>query len=74
MIAVLRGVLVEKRPNDAVVDAGGVGYEVHIQLRPTRNFPTRAAKSGCASTRTSVRIRWRCTVFSRRTKRICSRN
>lgn len=32
MIGQLRGRLVEKRPNQVVVDAGGVGYLVHIPL------------------------------------------
>lgn len=32
MIGHLRGTLVEKRPNVAVVDVGGVGYRVHIPL------------------------------------------
>jgi Holliday junction DNA helicase RuvA len=32
MIALLRGTLVEKRPGQLIVDAGGVGYDVHIPL------------------------------------------
>jgi holliday junction DNA helicase RuvA len=32
MIGLLRGALVEKRPGQVIVDAGGVGYEVHIPL------------------------------------------
>jgi len=32
MIALLRGVLLEKRPGQLVVDVGGVGYDVHIPL------------------------------------------
>ncbi len=39
MIAVLRGVLVEKHPNQAVVDAGGVGYEVHIPITTYTQLP-----------------------------------
>src|SRR5712691_7292463 len=39
MIAVLRGVLLEKHPNHAVVDAGGVGYELHIPITTYTQLP-----------------------------------
>ena len=39
MIAVLRGVLLEKHPNHAVVDAGGVGYELHIPITTYTRLP-----------------------------------
>ena len=32
MIAQLRGTLGDKRPNQVLVDVGGVGYLVHIPL------------------------------------------
>lgn len=32
MIAHLRGILLEKRPNQAIVEAGGVGYDVTIPI------------------------------------------
>ena len=32
MIAQLRGRLVDKRPNQVLIDVGGVGYQVHIPL------------------------------------------
>jgi Holliday junction DNA helicase RuvA len=32
MIALLRGTLIEKHPNQAVVDVGGVGYDVQIPV------------------------------------------
>ncbi len=32
MIGLLRGALLEKRPGQVIVDAGGVGYDVHIPL------------------------------------------
>jgi len=32
MIAQLRGTLADKRPNQVLVDVGGVGYQVHIPL------------------------------------------
>src|SRR5271166_6534995 len=32
MIALLRGVLLEKHPNQAIVEAGGVGYDVTIPV------------------------------------------
>jgi Holliday junction DNA helicase RuvA len=39
MIALLRGVLIEKHPNEAVVDAGGVGYELHIPITTYTQLP-----------------------------------
>lgn len=39
MIAVLRGMLVEKHPNQAVVDVGGVGYDVHIPITTFTRLP-----------------------------------
>src|SRR5436309_13979569 len=39
MIALLRGVLLEKHPNEAVVDAGGVGYELHIPITTYTHLP-----------------------------------
>jgi Holliday junction DNA helicase RuvA len=39
MIASLRGVLIEKHPNEAVVDAGGVGYELHIPITTYTQLP-----------------------------------
>ncbi len=39
MIALLRGVLVEKSPNQAVVDAGGVGYDVTIPISTYTALP-----------------------------------
>lgn len=39
MIALLRGVLLEKHPNQAVVDAGGVGYELHIPITTYTQLP-----------------------------------
>src|SRR5712692_9895075 len=39
MIAVMRGTLVEKHPNQAVVDVGGVGYDVHIPITTFTRLP-----------------------------------
>lgn len=39
MIAVLRGTLAEKHPNQAVVDVGGVGYDVHIPVSTYTSLP-----------------------------------
>src|SRR6266851_2811072 len=39
MIALLRGVLVEKHPNQAVVEAGGVGYDVTIPISTYSQLP-----------------------------------
>jgi Holliday junction DNA helicase RuvA len=44
MIAVLRGVLLEKHPNQAVVDAGGVGYELHIPITTYTHLPEAGAE------------------------------
>jgi len=44
MIAALRGVLVEKHPNQAVVDAGGVGYELHIPITTYTQLPEAGAE------------------------------
>ena len=39
MIALLRGVLIEKHPNQAIVDAGGVGYDVTIPVSTYSHLP-----------------------------------
>jgi holliday junction DNA helicase RuvA len=39
MIALLRGILVEKHPNQAIVDAGGVGYDVTIPVSTFSSLP-----------------------------------
>jgi Holliday junction DNA helicase RuvA len=39
MIAHLRGVLLEKHPNQAVVEAGGVGYDVTIPISTYASLP-----------------------------------
>jgi len=39
MIALLRGVLIEKHPNQAVVEAGGVGYDVTISVSTFTQLP-----------------------------------
>src|SRR5215467_9197043 len=44
MIAVLRGVLLEKHPTHAVVDAGGVGYELHIPITTYTQLPDAGAE------------------------------
>ncbi|HKW99386.1 MAG TPA: Holliday junction branch migration protein RuvA [Bryobacteraceae bacterium] len=44
MIAVLRGVLIEKHPNQAVVDVGGVGYDVHIPITTYTRLPDAGAQ------------------------------
>lgn len=48
MIAFLRGILLEKHPNQAVVDTGGVGYDVHIPVSTFSSLP---------DTGTEVRLR-----------------
>ena len=39
MIAHLRGTLLEKHPNQAIVDAGGVGYDVTIPVSTYSSLP-----------------------------------
>jgi len=39
MIALLRGLLIEKHPNQAVVDVGGVGYDVTIPVSTYAHLP-----------------------------------
>src|SRR5579871_2226299 len=39
MIALLRGALIEKHPNQAVVDVGGVGYDVTIPVSTYAHLP-----------------------------------
>lgn len=39
MIALLRGTLLEKSPNQAIVDAGGVGYDVIIPISTFTGLP-----------------------------------
>lgn len=43
MIAVLKGTLAEKHPNQAVVDVGGVGYDVHIPVSTFSSLPETGA-------------------------------
>lgn len=43
MIAHLRGVLLEKHPNQAVVEAGGVGYDVTIPVSTFTQLPDAGA-------------------------------
>jgi len=44
MIAQLRGVLIEKHPNQAVVEAGGVGYDVSIPVSTFTHLPDTGAE------------------------------
>src|SRR5262249_21966025 len=39
MIALLRGTLLEKHPNQAIVEAGGVGYDVTIPVSTFTHLP-----------------------------------
>jgi Holliday junction DNA helicase RuvA len=39
MIAILRGVLLEKHPNQAIVETGGVGYDVTIPVSTFTRLP-----------------------------------
>jgi Holliday junction DNA helicase RuvA len=44
MIAALRGVLIEKHPNQAVVETGGVGYDVTIPVSTFTHLPDAGAE------------------------------
>ncbi|MCL5744993.1 MAG: Holliday junction branch migration protein RuvA [Acidobacteria bacterium] len=44
MIALLRGTLVEKRPNQAIVEAGGVGYDVTVPISTYSKLPEPGAE------------------------------
>jgi Holliday junction DNA helicase RuvA len=44
MIALLRGVLVEKHPNQAIVETGGVGYDVTIPVSTYTKLPDTGAE------------------------------
>src|ERR1035438_2642088 len=44
MIALLRGVLVEKHPNQALVETGGVGYDVTIPVSTYTHLPEPGAE------------------------------
>lgn len=44
MIALLRGTLIEKHPNQAIVEAGGVGYDVTIPVSTFTALPEQGAR------------------------------
>jgi Holliday junction DNA helicase RuvA len=44
MIALLRGVLIEKHPNQVIVDIGGVGYDVTIPVSTFTRLPDTGAE------------------------------
>ena len=44
MIALLRGVLVEKHPNQAILETGGVGYDVTIPVSTFTHLPDKGAE------------------------------
>src|SRR5580700_8492391 len=45
MIALLRGTLVEKHPNQAVLDVGGVGYDVTIPVSTFSKLPAAGSQA-----------------------------
>lgn len=45
MIALLRGTLVEKHPNQAILDVGGVGYDVTIPVSTFSKLPDSGAET-----------------------------
>ncbi len=55
MIAHLRGRLFSKQPGQAIVEAGGVGYDVVISIPTFTRCLPRARKSRSTSTRRSAK-------------------
>ena len=45
MIALLRGLLIEKHPNQAIVETGGVGYDVAIPVSTFTRLPDAGAET-----------------------------
>jgi Holliday junction DNA helicase RuvA len=43
MIALIRGAIIEKHPNQVIVDAGGVGYDVQIPISTYTSLPSAGA-------------------------------
>jgi Holliday junction DNA helicase RuvA len=54
MIAFLRGALIEKHPNQAIVDVGGVGYDVTI---PVSTFPALPAAGAAVALHIHTHVR-----------------
>jgi Holliday junction DNA helicase RuvA len=44
MIATLRGTLIEKHPNQAIIETGGVGYDVLIPVSTFSALPDKGAE------------------------------
>lgn len=44
MIAYLRGAILEKHPNQVIVDAGGVGYDVMVPISTFSSLPDKGAE------------------------------
>ena len=44
MIALLRGILLEKHPNQAIVEAGGVGYDINIPVSTFTRLPEKGVE------------------------------
>jgi Holliday junction DNA helicase RuvA len=44
MIALLRGTLIEKHPNQAIVDVGGIGYDVTVPISTFSKLPGAGAE------------------------------
>ncbi len=55
MIALLRGTLIEKHPNQVILDAGGVGYDVTIPVSTFTKLPDTGAREVVLRVHTHVR-------------------
>jgi len=64
MIAHLRGKLIYKQPGQAIVEAGGVGYDVTISVPTFTALPLWVRRPRSSFIRRSAKIRLRCSDFS----------
>ena len=69
MIALLRGVLLEKHPNQAIVDVAGVGYDVSVSVSTYSHLPEAGSEVRLHFIRTYVRTFLRCMASFRRTEK-----
>ena len=74
MIAHLRGKLLVKHPNQAIVETAGVGYDVTITVPTFSDLPAAGLKSHCTSILTCAKTRLRFTDSCVQRKNCYSRN
>ncbi len=74
MIAHLRGKLIARHPNQVIVDAMGVGYDVTISVPTFSELPPAGQKLHCTSIPMFAKTRLRSTDFCARKKNIFLKN